>query len=181
MKKYFYHDGQDQVGPFELEELKQKQINRDTLIWFEGIEDWTKASKLPELEDFFPKTPPPVNNINNEKISNSLYISNSILEELPAMVRNELSSMSAQKQEEFVEEFKRKRKSVGIGYLFILLVFSTHYGYVNKWGMQVLFWLTGGGLFIWWIVDLFRIPSMVRNYNKDIATDIMRNLKAISR
>jgi hypothetical protein len=40
--------------------------------------------------------------------------------------------------------------------------------------------LTGGGFFIWWLIDLFRLPGLVKNYNKDIATDTMRNLKAMS-
>lgn len=112
----------------------------------------------------------------NQNIS---YIPASIADRVPSMVRNELSKMSAQNQEEFVEEFKRKSKSIGLAYLLLIFVFALHYGYVRKWGLQVLFWLTGGGLFIWWLVDLFRIPGIIRDYNKDTATDIMRNLKAI--
>lgn len=109
-----------------------------------------------------------------------LFIPGSIASDLPAMVRNELAKMSAQKQEEFLEEYKRKRKSVGFGYVLLIFLFSLHYGYVGKWGLQVLFWLTGGGLVIWWFIDLFRVPGLVGNYNKDMATNVMRNLKAIS-
>lgn len=110
---------------------------------------------------------------------NKLFIQSSIADYLPSMVKNELAKMSAQKQEEFVEEYKRKAKSVGIAYLLIILI-GMHYGYLRKWGLQVVFWLTAGGLFIWCLVDLFRIPGLVKNYNKDIATEVMRNLKAIS-
>jgi hypothetical protein len=109
---------------------------------------------------------------------NLLYISSSISDNLPAMVRNELGKMSAQKQEEFIEEYKRKTKSIGFAYA-LWLFLGWHYAYTNKWGLQVLFWLTFGGFFIWWIIDLFRIPRIVKNYNKDIATEVMRNLKAI--
>ena len=35
------------------------------------------------------------------------------------------------------------------------------------------------GLFIWMIVDIFRIPGMVRGYNRDVATDVLRDLKII--
>ena len=111
---------------------------------------------------------------------NRLLIPNSIADSLPAMVRNELAKLSAQRQEEFVEEYKRKNKSLGLAYLFLIIVFALHYGYLKKWGLQVVFWITGGGLFIWWLIDLFRLPRLVRNYNKDIATDVMVNLKAIS-
>ena len=109
-----------------------------------------------------------------------LYISASVADSLPSMVKNELAKMPAQKQEEFVEEYKRKAKSLGVAYLFLIIVLAMHYGYLRKWGLQVVFWLTGGGFLIWWIIDLFRLPGLVKNYNKDIATDTMRNLKAMS-
>ena len=102
----------------------------------------------------------------------------SIANNLPAMVRNELVKLSAEKQEEFVEEYRRKAKSVGIAYILWLLF--VHYAYLRKWGILVLFWLTGGGAFFWWLIDAFRIPGMIRNYNKDVAVDVLRNLKAIS-
>jgi hypothetical protein len=111
---------------------------------------------------------------------NKLFIPNSIADDLPAMVRNELARMNAQRQEEFVEEYKRKNKSLGFAYLFLLIVFSLHYGYLRKWGLQIVFWITGGGFLIWWFIDIFRLPGLVKNYNKDIATDVMRNLKVIS-
>lgn len=99
---------------------------------------------------------------------------------LPSMVRNELAKMPAQKQEEFAEEFSRKSKSTGMAYLFLIVVLAMHYGYLRKWGLQVVFWITGGGFFLWWIADLFRLPGLVRNYNKDVASEIMRNLKSMS-
>ena len=94
----------------------------------------------------------------------------SIADNLPAMVRNELSNLSAQKQEEFVEEYRRKAKSTGVAYVLWLLL-GWHYVYLSKWGIQILFWLTLGGFFICWLVDLFRIPGLIRDYNKDIAVD----------
>lgn len=109
-----------------------------------------------------------------------LYIPSSTSDNLPSMVRNELAKMSAQKQDEFLEDFNRKKKSTGLAYV-CWLVLGLHYGYSGKWGLQIAFWVTLGGLWIWWIVDLFRIPGIVANYNKDTATDVMRNLQAISR
>jgi len=103
----------------------------------------------------------------------------SIADNLPAMVKNELVKLSAQKQEEFIEEYKRKAKPTGIAYLFWLIL-GCHYLYFQKWEIQLFFWLTSGGLFIWWVVDLFRIPGLIRDYNKDVAVDVLRNLKAVS-
>lgn len=114
------------------------------------------------------------------KQESQLYISSSITDNLPSMVKNELAKLSPQKQEEFLEEYKRKAKSVGIAYLFLLVIFSMHYGYLKNWGLQVVFWLTFGGGTIWWIIDVFRLARLVKDYNKNIATDTMRNLKAMS-
>ena len=60
MKKYFYSNGTDKLGPFSLEELKEKNIGSDTQIWFEGLDEWKPASEFPELSNLFGLTPPPV-------------------------------------------------------------------------------------------------------------------------
>jgi len=106
-------------------------------------------------------------------------IPTSIMGDLPDVVRHELLKLPPQKQKGFVEEYRRKSKSLAPAYILWLLL-GWHYIYFGKWGMQILFWITAGGLVFWWIVDAFRIPSMKRNYNKDVAIDVLRNLKAIS-
>lgn len=107
-----------------------------------------------------------------------LFLPKSVVDSLPSMVRNELSTLTAQKQEEFVEEYDRKKKSTGLAYLLWFLL-GWHYAYVGKWGTQVLYWVLFFFL-IWAIIDLFRIPSIIRDYNKDVAMDVMRNLKSIA-
>ena len=95
------------------------------------------------------------------------------------MVRSELASLPANKPEEYLEEYRRRAKSSGVAYLYWFLS-GWHYAYLRKWGVQFLFGVTFGGLLVWWFVDLFRTAGMVRNYNKDIATDVLRDLKSIS-
>ena len=58
MKKYFLHNGTEQDGPFNIEELTAKKISRDTPIWFEGLEEWTTAGKIEELNSIFSSIPP---------------------------------------------------------------------------------------------------------------------------
>jgi len=113
---------------------------------------------------------------------NKLFISSSVSDNLPAMVRNELATLSAQRQQEFVEEYNRKKKSVALAYLLMLPFFlMLHYGYLRKWGLQLIFWFTLGGFMVWWFIDLFRTYGLVQDYNKDVAVDVIRNLKAISK
>ena len=111
---------------------------------------------------------------------NKLFIENSIADTLPSMVKTELAKMSEHKQAEFVEEYKRKKKSVGLSYFFLLICLGMPYGYLGKWGLQLVYWLTGGGFLIWTIILIFTLPSNVRDYNKDVALEAMRNLKAMS-
>lgn len=60
MKHYYWHDGKSEKGPFELEELKKQPISKNTLIWFEGLDEWKKAGELEELKDLFKATRPPL-------------------------------------------------------------------------------------------------------------------------
>lgn len=64
-----------------------------------------------------------------------------------------------------------KMKSTGTAYLCWFLI-GCHYAYLGKWGWQILYWLTAGGLGIWAILDLFLIPSKVNKYNYKIAQQI---------
>ena len=53
MQQYFYLNDGIKQGPFTLEQLAQwptsREIEVDTLIWFQGISDWTPASELAEF------------------------------------------------------------------------------------------------------------------------------------
>ena len=66
MKKYFYSDSNEKHGPLSLDELKQENIAKDTLIWFEGLDDWTPASDLEEMIPILELRPPPIVVTNNK-------------------------------------------------------------------------------------------------------------------
>jgi len=56
---YIAVNGQ-QTGPFTIDELKTKNIQRETLIWTEGLDNWTRADHIPILKDVLNPTPPPI-------------------------------------------------------------------------------------------------------------------------
>ncbi|MEO8588021.1 MAG: DUF4339 domain-containing protein [Flavobacteriales bacterium] len=58
MTKYHIHNGQQQEGPFDKEELRAKVIKPTTLVWYEGASDWIEAGKIDELKDLFTVPPP---------------------------------------------------------------------------------------------------------------------------
>lgn len=65
-----------------------------------------------------------------------------------------------------------KIKSTGVAYLLFFLLFGTHYAYLGKWGLQILFWITLGGFGFWAFFDLFTIPGKVERYNANIFRQI---------
>lgn len=71
MKEYFFLKGKEQNGPFTIEQLSDKGLTNETMIWTEGMENWQKLKDIPELvQALKPKSvPPPPPNEDGEKIS----------------------------------------------------------------------------------------------------------------
>lgn len=122
MKTYYYSDGQQQIGPLSKEELQSKGITKDTLVWREGLTEWTKAGNVEELVDLFPTTPtppplpeqktttpPPIPNKDEGEIKRKpkkLLIIISVIIGLVIIVGVMITIQSRQKQKE-KEEFER--------------------------------------------------------------------------
>lgn len=60
MKKYYLHNGSENIGPFDLDELKAKAITKNTQVWCEGMEDWKNAGEVDELRSVLTVVPPPI-------------------------------------------------------------------------------------------------------------------------
>jgi len=60
MKNYYIEVNGQHSEPLTFEELKTRSLTLDTLIWFEGMEEWTKAGNIPELAGLFRNIPPPI-------------------------------------------------------------------------------------------------------------------------
>lgn len=73
MKDYFYIDtNNEQKGPISPMQFSTYNITPDTLVWCEGMSDWTRAGSVAELHDCFAtqqtQTPPPhTNNSYNQQ------------------------------------------------------------------------------------------------------------------
>lgn len=61
--EFYYSDGVQSLGPFPLEQLKTKNITRNTLVWHTGMADWKPAGEVPALAELFTayqgSVPPP--------------------------------------------------------------------------------------------------------------------------
>ncbi len=47
--KYYIAENSQQAGPFEPYELLQHGLTANSLVWCEGMSNWTSASQVPEL------------------------------------------------------------------------------------------------------------------------------------
>jgi hypothetical protein len=58
MKEYFLVENNVQKGPFSINEMKELNITRHTLVWKTGLENWVTADKIEELTELIKDTPP---------------------------------------------------------------------------------------------------------------------------
>lgn len=93
---------------------------------------------------------------------------------LSRTVREQLAYLTPDQQRAFLWRYRAQAKSQLVALAF--LPFGWHYLYLRKRGLQVLFWLTLGGLAAWWVLDFFRIRGLVRDYNRRVAMHVMRAL-----
>jgi hypothetical protein len=60
MSKFYIHKDDQQQGPFTTDELKNLKITRETMVWFEGEENWKAAVEIEELQEILKSIPPPL-------------------------------------------------------------------------------------------------------------------------
>jgi hypothetical protein len=58
--KYFIAINNLKKGPLTLESLRNYNLEKNTLVWKEGLEDWKPAEDFEELQDLFLSIPPPI-------------------------------------------------------------------------------------------------------------------------
>ncbi len=62
--RFFVAVNNQQTGPFDRAELLRMsqagELTRESLVWKQGMEGWTKAGQLQELADLFAQIPPPL-------------------------------------------------------------------------------------------------------------------------
>ncbi|WP_171595846.1 DUF4339 domain-containing protein [Marinifilum caeruleilacunae] len=77
-KQWYYVENGDRKGPYPANELKGK-IQKDTLLWCEGMKDWKRADEISEFKSFFEVIPPPIPGSKEANQATGNRISNSVL------------------------------------------------------------------------------------------------------
>lgn len=113
----------------------------------------------------------------NAPVSESV-IPQKILKDLPTAVVAGLKSANDAQKGAFLAEYNRKKKKTLTAEL-LNIIPIVQLGYLHKWGLQVVFWITGGGAGIWWIVLFFVLPKMVKKYNGDVAVNALQTANLV--
>ena len=126
MKKYFYYDGNEKHGPFSFEELKNENIDKSTLIWSEGLDDWKPAGEIKELEEILQLIPPPI--VPNEAETRSESTEPEEKNKDKEIHEDEPKQMSFEKQGMFSMSFsfegRIRRMEYGISFIIYVILQS---------------------------------------------------------
>ena len=118
-KKYFIAAGRKPLGPYSLEELNEKALSPDTLIWCEDFAQWTNANEIAGLKTFVIPIPPPTpSHLEYQKTKERLY----------------------QSFNEVIHKMKKAAKQTAISFvflfisIFVVLTLTTKFeeGYIGK-------------------------------------------------
>ena len=99
---------------------------------------------------------------------------------LPAAVRAELARLPAAQQDAFALAYRTRSRSLLLAYLSSLIY--CHYLLLGRWAMSgmmfVSLFVAAALGWIWWLIDLVRMPEMVREHNHRVAVEILQTLTA---
>lgn len=97
---------------------------------------------------------------------------------MPEAVLSQLALLPAAQQHEFLNAYQVQSQSLLLAYLASLIY--CHYGLLGRWAMTSMMFLT---LFVavalgwvWWLIDMVRMPRIVRAHNRRVAAEILRQL-----
>jgi hypothetical protein len=105
-------------------------------------------------------------------------LSQQYLRGLPRTVREELTTLPPDAQKRFLDTFEKRRKRVLVAYPLALL-YGLHYVYLEDTSTGIWFWFTVGGFGIWWVIDLFRLPGMVKHRNSVEAIKVLGEIRPV--
>jgi hypothetical protein len=77
-------------------------------------------------------------------------------------------------EDRMVFEHAYALRSKGIGASYLAWMVGSHYVYLGRQKVQFAYWFTAGGLLLWALADLFRIPGMVNAFNTTVALNALK-------
>lgn len=102
-----------------------------------------------------------------------------VLATLGPETRKAVALLSADRQTHFHLELKQRMRHADAMVLLAIFL-PIQLFFLRKVALGVAFWLTLGGLGVWWITEWFLTPGRVRTYNAEVADEILAEMAASS-
>lgn len=83
-----------------------------------------------------------------------------------------LKNLTPTQKNYVMSKLNSKEKSTSTAYICWFL-FGVHYFYLGQPMKNILYWFTLGGFFIWTVIDLFRMKSLVEESNEKIVRELI--------
>jgi hypothetical protein len=99
-------------------------------------------------------------------------INQSFLNQFTNNTRQGLIDLSDQEQDIFLAFYDKNKKSELVILLFSIF-FPIQLFLFNKTLLGVFFWITGGGFFVWYVIEIFLAIPRTRDYNEELAVCIL--------
>lgn len=97
--------------------------------------------------------------------------------DLPPTALAGYEELTPEQQEVFSAHYATRKRNTALMVL-LSIIFPIQLFLVGKIGLGILFWLTGGGLGVWYVIEWFLTPGRVREYNNRVATDTLNLIKS---
>lgn len=99
--------------------------------------------------------------------------------DLPPLVAQKLASFNPTQIATFGQLYGQQEKQVGT-MVALSILFPIQLLLLKKVGLWFAFFFTGGGFFIWYVVEWFMTPGRVRAYNAQVAMEIAVQISAMT-
>ena len=101
-----------------------------------------------------------------------------LLKKLPRTVREELPTLSADDQKKFMEIYSKRIKKLSTA-LLLAFVYGLNFVYLEETSTGIWFWFTAGGFGIWYIINFFQTPKMVKDFNSYVAIKAIAEVRPV--
>ena len=97
---------------------------------------------------------------------------------VPDIIKPSLVRLDHEQMAIFNQMYNKSARSIGLAYILWFLL-GFHYIYLKKYGTAIIFWITFGGLLLWWLIDILRIPFIVKQVNEEFALTLLSKIKSL--
>lgn len=95
--------------------------------------------------------------------------------DLPPTAFAGFQNLSDDQKAAFATRYGAAKRSMPL-MMALAILFPIQLFLLNRILLGLLFWLTGGGLGVWYVVEWFLTPERVRGYNTTVANDIFASV-----